>query len=80
MNQLITKCKKHNFRLIEAKKVEGILRNFLFTNSIAGQFVRVINKFQLGPIISIIDEATKSLLGESQIILVLRKKSSSRQG
>lgn len=73
MRNLIEKCKKHNFKVIESKKTEGIFRNFLYTNSFAGNFVWIINKLHASIPLAKIDRVLINLFGESQIILVLRK-------
>ena len=56
------------------KKNEGILRNFLFLNPIAGKFIRFI-KFFLVDVVTYLDNATVPLFGESDLIVVLEKSS-----
>lgn len=62
------------FVVREAIKTEGILRNFLFLNSIAGKLVRVLNKIEfLSDMVTVADELTIPLFGESTIFLVAQK-------
>lgn len=60
--------------ILEIKGTEGILRNFLFTNSFGGLLLRILNKKPLSRVISFIDDLTIPLFGESNIYLVARKK------
>jgi len=64
--------KDNGFKVIKIKNVEGIFRNFLFVNPIAGKFVRFI-KFFLSDVVTFIDNLTIPLLGESNYIVVARK-------
>lgn len=64
---------QRGFEILETCKVEGILRNFLFLNPIAKNFVRFI-KGPLSDLVTFIDNLTVSLFGESDIIVVARKK------
>lgn len=62
----------NGFRVNRIIKTEGLLRNFLFTNDIAGNSIRFIR----GPISSIItffDNISLKIFGESQLILVAIK-------
>lgn len=70
--ELILKCKENRFEVLEIKKTEGILRNFLFTNPIAGKSIRFI-KFFLSDIVSFLDNISLNLFGESQIFIVIQK-------
>lgn len=70
---LIKKIKKLGFEIIDTHKTEGILRNLLFTNNIVGQFVRFINKFNLSLPVTIADNFSLKLFGESQIFVVAQK-------
>ena len=60
------------FTIIEKAKNEGIIRNFLFLNPVAGKFVRFI-KFSLVDIVTYVDYLSFKLFGESNIIIVARK-------
>jgi len=71
-DELVNKCKKHGFKIAKAKKSEGVIRNILFLNPVAGKFVRFI-KFFVSDIFTFLDEISLKLFGESQIILVLKK-------
>jgi 2-polyprenyl-3-methyl-5-hydroxy-6-metoxy-1,4-benzoquinol methylase len=71
--QFIETFEKNGFKVIKVKLAEGIIRNTLFTNKIANFFVRFIR----GPIadfVTFIDNSTIPILGESDIILVAKKK------
>lgn len=72
LNSLVKTCEEVGFEIIETYKTEGVLRNFLFLNPIAGKFVRYI-RYQLVDIVSFIDSFSKNILGESQLFLILRK-------
>jgi 2-polyprenyl-6-hydroxyphenyl methylase/3-demethylubiquinone-9 3-methyltransferase len=62
------------FKILETKKTEGILRNFLFTNSIGGFLLKILKRWPLSSIVTFIDDLTIPILGESNIYLVARKK------
>lgn len=66
-------CEKNGFDVIFVKKTEGIIRNFLFVNSIASRLIRFI-KYFISDIVIFVDNLTIPLFGESNIILVARKK------
>jgi len=71
---LTEKLKKIGFTIIETKKTEGILRNFLFFTKIGCFPLRIANKFQfVSDIITFLDNITLKLFGESQIIIVAQK-------
>lgn len=72
LGELTQKCKKSGFVILETKKTEGILRNFLFLNPIAGKFVRFI-KFFFSDFVTFLDKISLRLLGESQIFVVVKK-------
>ncbi len=74
LDALALKCQKAGFTIIGMKKNEGILRNFLFLNPIAGKFIRFI-KFFLVDVVTYLDNATVPLFGESDLIVVLEKSS-----
>lgn len=60
--------------IIEIKPTEGILRNFLFTNNTAGNFIRVINKLNLSYSITTIDNFLLKIFGASDIFIIAQKK------
>lgn len=72
--ELVKKCEKNGFQVIDLKKKEGLIRNFLFINPIAGKFIRVINKLNLSNFVTIVDNFSKRLFGESDIFIIARKK------
>lgn len=69
---LISICESIGFKVLEIKKTEGLLRNFLFINPLAGNTVRFIKLF-LSDIVTILDNLTLKLFGESQIFVVAQK-------
>ncbi len=73
LEELVGMCKKNNFSILETRKTEGALRNFLFLNPIAGKSIRFI-KFFVSDIISFFDEISLRLFGESQIFVVIQKR------
>ena len=73
MQELQLKCLKAGFEIIETKKTEGILRNYLYLNSIAGKFIRLIKYFMVDVILSL-DGLTMKAFGESDLFIVVRKK------
>lgn len=67
---LFRKCR---FKIINTIKKEGVLRNFLFTNRIAGEFVRII-RGPISDIVTLLDNLTLPIFGESQIFIIATKK------
>ncbi|MDP3987945.1 MAG: class I SAM-dependent methyltransferase [Candidatus Levybacteria bacterium] len=74
LEELIVKCRRNKFIVIETFKKEGILRNFLFLNPLAGKLIRFI-KFFASDIITFFDEILAKVFGESNLFLVMEKKS-----
>ena len=74
IKSLTEKLKKIGFIIIETKKTEGILRNFLFFTKTGCLPLRLANKFQfISDTITFLDNITLKLFGESQIIIVAQK-------
>ncbi len=73
VEELTKKCAENGLVVIETKKIEGILRNFLFLSPKAGKLVRFV-KFFISDLITFIDNLTVPIFGESNIIVVARKK------
>lgn len=71
--QLIKLLRNNGFRIIKIEPTEGILRNFLFINPYAGKLVRYI-KFFLSDIITFIDILSLKIFGESNYIIIAKKK------
>lgn len=64
---------RDHFKILNLYKTEGVLRNFLFTNKVAGMMIRIIR----GPVsdwVTFIDNLTLKLFGESQFFIVASKK------
>jgi len=72
MDELVNKCKLVGFEIVETKKTEGIIRNFLFLNPIVGKSIRFI-KFFIADIVTLIDEISLKLFGESDIFVIVKK-------
>lgn len=73
--QIVNILEKNGFKILEKKKIEGIIRNFLFLNSIAGEFVRILNHYSLlSSLFTKIDYLTIPLFGNSNIIVIAEKK------
>lgn len=74
IEDLVKKCKKSGFKILETKNTEGMLRNFLFLNSIVGNLTRVANRFSFfSDFITFIDNIFLKLFGGSQILVVVQK-------
>lgn len=72
VNSLVNISKEAGFKIMETKKVEGLLRNFLFLNPFAGKLIRFI-KFYVSDIVTFVDNLLIPIFGESNLILVLKK-------
>lgn len=70
--ELVNLFKKRNFVILETKKTEGIIRNFLFLNSFAGKSIRFIKLFFVD-LFSLFDELTVPIFGESQLFIVVKR-------
>lgn len=74
-NELISLCEKTGFQVLEIRKTESVLRNSLFIFSFGDIFVHLANKISLfGRFITFIDNIFLRLFGESQLILIGKKK------
>lgn len=62
------------FKILKKYKTEGIIRNLLFTNKILGFFVKFTRFNILNGIVTFFDDMTIKIFGESQLILICRKK------
>lgn len=72
LDELVDKCKSVGLQVLEVKKTEGIVRNFLFLNSVAGKFIRFI-KFFIADLVTFIDDISLKIFGESDIFVVVKK-------
>ncbi len=72
IEELMNKSQKVGFKIIETKKTEGIIRNFLYLNPFAGKFIRFIKYFVVDIVLGI-DWLSMKLFGESDLIIVLEK-------
>lgn len=72
LNELTYKIEKSGFELITTKRTEGVIRNFLYLNPIAGKSIRFIKGF-LVDLVLFIDYLSMRLFGESDIFIIARK-------
>lgn len=72
LEKLVSMCKESGFIIIETRKTEGVLRNFLFLNPIAGKLVRFI-RWNISNVVSFFDDISLTFFGESQIFVVVKK-------
>lgn len=72
LDELVGRCESAGFKILETRKTEGVVRNFLFLNPIAGKFIRFI-KFFISDIVTFIDEISLKIFGESDIFVVVKK-------
>jgi len=72
LEELEALCIENGFKIVYKKKIEGVLRNFLFVNPKAGKSVRFI-KYFISDIMTFIDDLTVPVFGESNIIIVAKK-------
>jgi len=72
VNELVDKCESVGFKILETKKTEGVVRNFLFLNPIASKFIRFI-KFFIADFVTFIDEISLKIFGESDIFVIVKK-------
>lgn len=73
VNELINSIRLRKFKIVRVKRVEGILRNFLFTNDEAGKLIRFI-KGPLSDLFTFIDNLTIPVFGYSNIQIVAKKR------
>jgi ubiquinone/menaquinone biosynthesis C-methylase UbiE len=72
LETLIKKCEDSGFEIVETKKIEGVLRNFLFLNPYGGKLIRFI-KYFISDFVTLIDNLLIPIFGESNIIIVAKK-------
>lgn len=70
--EIVDLIKENNFVVNKIYRTEGILRNFLFVNPIAGKFIRFI-KFFASDLVTYLDNLTIPLFGSSDIIIIAKK-------
>lgn len=70
--ELREKCRKQGFKILETKKTEGIIRNFLYLNPVAGKAIRFI-RYILVDFVLFIDNISMKLFGESNIFVIVQK-------
>jgi len=73
-DEFVNLFKREGYIVLETRKTEGFLRNFLFTNSFGGFLLRILNKKPFSKMVTFIDNMMIPLFGESDIYLVAQKK------
>lgn len=71
--ELEDKCVSMGLTILESSKTEGVVRNFLFLNPVAGKLVRFVKYFMV-TLVSFVDELSLRLFGESQLFVVVRNQ------
>lgn len=66
--------KNFGLQIIESISTEGILRNFLFTNSFGEFMLRILNKWPFSEIVTFVDNLLIPIFGESNMYIVAKKK------
>lgn len=74
MSEIKNILSETGFKILKEYKNEGIVRNLLFTNKTFGFFVKFTRFNVLNKIISFFDDITIKIFGESQLILICKKK------
>jgi 2-polyprenyl-3-methyl-5-hydroxy-6-metoxy-1,4-benzoquinol methylase len=72
LEELEALCLKNGFKIVYRKKVEGILRNFLFIDSKAGKLVRFV-KLSISDLVTFLDNLLIPIFGESNLIVIAQK-------
>jgi SAM-dependent methyltransferase len=72
VNDLLSLVKNNQYKIINFGRHEGILKNFLFTNSVASKMLRFI-RWRMSDIVTFVDNITVLLFGESNLWVVARK-------
>jgi len=72
--ELVCLLKNKGLKILETRKAEGILRNFLFYNRMGIIPLKLANRFTfVSDLLTFLDNITLKLFGESQIIVVAQK-------
>ena len=74
MNEIKNLLNETGFNVIEEFKTEGILRSLLFTNKLFGLFIKLTRFTLINNFTSYIDNLSIPIFGESQLILICKKK------
>lgn len=72
LDELAGKCRRQGFLILETKKTEGIIRNFLFISSVGGKLIRFI-KFFISDWVTLLDAISLKLFGESNIFVIVKR-------
>ncbi len=72
LEELVDEFIDVGFVVLETRKTEGLLRNFLFINPIAGKSIRFL-KFPLYYVFNFFDKLFLTIFGESDLFIVAEK-------
>lgn len=64
---------KAKFKIVDIKKTQGILRDFLFTTRLGGFALKFVNKWPLSGLANLIDDLLVILFGESDLFVMVKK-------
>lgn len=70
--ELVGKCENQGFQILEVRETEGVIRNFLYLNPVAGKAIRFI-KYFLVDFVLFIDRVSLRLFGESNLFVIVQK-------
>jgi SAM-dependent methyltransferase len=73
LDDLLLLFDSNGLTVVKAKKIEGLLRNFLFLNKNAGKTIRFLKSY-LSDLITFTDQLLIPLFGESNILIVAKNK------
>jgi 2-polyprenyl-3-methyl-5-hydroxy-6-metoxy-1,4-benzoquinol methylase len=71
-NDLIKLFAANGLTIISSRKIEGLLRNYLFLNRRAGKIIRFLRSY-ISDFVTILDKLLIPVFGESNILMVVRK-------
>jgi 2-polyprenyl-3-methyl-5-hydroxy-6-metoxy-1,4-benzoquinol methylase len=71
-DDLLNLLNNNNYQVINFGRHEGILRNFLFTNSVAGKILRFV-RWKISDIVTFADRIMLMLFGESNLWVIAKK-------
>lgn len=74
VDEIKVKLNKAKYQVIREFKCEGVVRNLIFTNTFFSPLVRLARLSLVNYIITKFDDISLKIFGESQIILVCKKK------
>lgn len=73
LEKLVAICKQSGFKIVDTRKTEGVMRNFLFVIPYAGKATFFLRSF-IANVFMFFDRLSLLLFGESQIFVILKKQ------